>query len=73
MKGESGNLYRYQRGYPLFPELRDRHFDDHLMPIVILAMLLDAVVQFNFIRFGLWSSRRAKSPANRYSVMMSIS
>ncbi len=35
---ESGNLYRYQRGYPLLPELRDKHFADHLMPIVILAM-----------------------------------
>lgn len=35
---ESGNLYRYQRGYPLLPELRDNHYADHLWPIITLAM-----------------------------------
>ncbi|ALS99319.1 site-specific integrase [Lacimicrobium alkaliphilum] len=35
---ENGNLFRQQRGYPLLPELRDKHFADHLEPIVLLAM-----------------------------------
>jgi integrase len=35
---ENGNKYRQIRSYPLLPELRDRHFADHLLPIVLLAM-----------------------------------
>lgn len=35
---ETANLYRYKRNYPLFPELRDFNFADHLEPIVLVAM-----------------------------------
>ncbi|WP_339722005.1 site-specific integrase [uncultured Paraglaciecola sp.] len=35
---ENGNKFRQQRSYTLLPELRDRHFADHLEPLVLLAM-----------------------------------
>tara|TARA_X000000950_G_C13653932_1_gene552904 strand:- start:197 stop:811 length:615 start_codon:yes stop_codon:yes gene_type:complete len=35
---ETANLHRYKRNYPLFPELRDFNFADHLEPIVLIAM-----------------------------------
>ncbi|MDN4501588.1 site-specific integrase [Alteromonadaceae bacterium BrNp21-10] len=35
---ENGNKFRQQRNYPLLEELRDRHFADHIQPLVLLAI-----------------------------------
>ncbi|MDP4530388.1 site-specific integrase [Alkalimonas delamerensis] len=35
---DSGNRFRQERGYELLPDLNQRHFADHLEPIVLLAM-----------------------------------
>ena len=38
LERENGNLYRQQRNYPLFPELRELHYCDYLEPLIILAV-----------------------------------
>lgn len=35
---KSGNQWRKERGYELFPELEEGEFNDHLMPMVLLSI-----------------------------------